>query len=231
MDSVKIDIVIPAFNEEGCVAKVVSDIDKNLVRHVVVVNNNSTDNTAKIAEQAGAIVLHEKKQGYGAACLKGIRYLNDLETPPDLIGFMDADYSDHPEELITLVDPILNEDMDMVIGSRNTGEREAGSMTPQQLFGNWLATFLIRIIYRVRFTDLGPFRVIKRSSLEELEMIDQTYGWTVEMQVKAIKKKLSFKEVPVSYRKRGAGKSKVAGTLKGTILAGYKIISTIIKYS
>lgn len=225
-----IDVVIPAYNEEGCVGKVVQDLDKNLVRNIVVVNNNSTDNTVEVAQNAGAIVLTETKQGYGAACLNGIAYINKQEIPADIIAFLDADYSDHPEQLIEVVQPILNGEIDMVIGSRNTGKREAGSMTPQQLFGNWLATFLIRIIYRVRYTDLGPFRAIRRKSLNELQMVDQTYGWTVEMQVKAIKHKMRIIEVPVDYRKRGAGKSKVAGTLKGTILAGYKIITTIFKY-
>lgn len=225
-----VDVVIPAFNEEGCVASVVRDIDRKIVRHVVVVDNNSTDNTRTVAQDAGAIVLEEKRQGYGAACLKGIAYVNSQEIKADILVFMDADYSDHPEELEYLIAPIIKEDVDMVIGSRATGQRESGSMTPQQLFGNWLATFLIRIIYKVKFTDLGPFRAIKLESLNALGMKDQTYGWTVEMQVKAVKQKMTTCELPVKYRQRGAGVSKVAGTLKGTILAGYKIITTIFKY-
>lgn len=225
-----IDVIIPAFNEEGCVGKVVSDLDRNLVRDVIVVNNNSTDKTREIAEKAGAIVIDEKKQGYGAACLKGIDYANRQKEKADIIAFLDADYSDHPEELSKVVDPIFNNEYDMVIGSRNMGKREKGSMTPQQIFGNWLATFLIRIIYKFQYTDLGPFRAIRFDALNRIGMVDQTYGWTVEMQVKAIKNNLKVIEVPVSYRKRGAGKSKVAGTLKGTILAGYKIITTIFKY-
>lgn len=225
-----IDVVIPAYNEEGCIGKVISDIDKNIVRNIVVVNNNSDDNTEQVASSAGAIVLLEKKMGYGISCLKGIDYLSKLDKSPDILVFLDGDYSDYPDELEYLVKPILKDGHDMVIGSRNTGERELGSMTPQQIFGNWLATFLIKIIYRVEYTDLGPFRAIRFAKLLDLDMQDKTYGWTVEMQIKAIKNKLKSTELPVKYRKRGAGKSKVAGTLKGSILAGYKIISTIIKY-
>jgi glycosyltransferase involved in cell wall biosynthesis len=226
-----VDVIIPAFNEEGTIGRVVGDIDRNLVRNVIVVNNGSTDATVQVAETAGALVLNETFMGYGAACLKGIKYVNDVPEKAQVIVFMDGDYSDHPEQLIELIEPIRANEVDMVIGSRALGIRESGSMTPQQVFGNWLATFLIRIIYKVKFTDLGPFRAVSLDALNKMDMKDRTYGWTVEMQVKAIRQGLRFKEIPVNYRKRGAGKSKVAGTVKGTIFAGYKIIATILKYS
>lgn len=225
-----VDVVIPAFNEEGSIGKVVSDIRRQEVRHVVVVNNRSTDRTVEVAQIAGAEVLTEERRGYGSACLKGINWLNSLESPPDVILFMDGDYSDYAEEFPLLIEPIRNKEAEMVIGSRALGDREKGSMTPQQVFGNWLATRMIRILFGAKFTDLGPYRTITRKALNSLGMRDPDYGWTVEMQVKAVKKGVSFTEVPVNYRKR-IGKSKVAGTLKGTILAGYKIITTIIKYS
>jgi glycosyltransferase involved in cell wall biosynthesis len=224
-----IDVVIPAYNEEKSIAHVLGDIDRKLVRNVVVVNNNSSDGTAANAEQAGATVLHEQMQGYGAACLRGISYVNQISPKADVLAFMDADYSDHPEELEKVVAPIKERDIDFVIGSRALGNKEKGSMMPQQIFGNWLATRLIKIFYGVRYTDLGPFRAIKLKKLNELGMVDTNFGWTVEMQVKAAQQKLSFEEVPVKYRKR-IGVSKVTGTLKGSILAGYKIIWTILKY-
>lgn len=222
-----ISVVIPAFNEEKSIGKVVADIPKDLVQHVIVVNNNSTDNTVEVAEKAGAIVLTENRKGYGWACLLGIEKANALNT--DIIVFLDGDYSDYPEEIIDVVTPILESDMDMVIGSRVLGKREKGSLTPQQVFGNWLATRLMRIFYRAKFTDLGPFRAIKATSLEKLNMSDKTYGWTIEMQIKAAKQKMKFCEVPVNYRKR-IGVSKVSGTVKGTVLAGIKIIFAVFKY-
>jgi glycosyltransferase involved in cell wall biosynthesis len=224
-----IDVIIPAFNEENSVGKVVHDIPKGLIREVIVVNNNSTDKTARNAQAAGALVLEEKKKGYGNACLKGMDHIAQKEIKPDLVVFLDADYSDYPEEMIAVIAPILDQQMDMVIGSRALGKLEKGSMTPQQVFGNWLATFLLKLFYRVNYTDLGPFRAIKYSSLIALGMKDKTYGWTVEMQVKAAKQQLKTCEVPVSYRVR-IGFSKVSGTVKGTIGAGYKIITTIFKY-
>ena len=225
-----IDVIIPAFNEEQSVGKVVSTIPRDLVTEVVVADNNSTDRTAEIAREAGATVLPAPRQGYGSACLVGIAHINKKAMPPDIVVFMDADYSDHPEQLKDIVAPILAGEMDMVIGSRALGAREKGSMAPQQIFGNWLATRMMRVLYGVSFTDLGPFRAITLEALNALEMKDKDYGWTVEMQVKAAKQKLRFTEVPVDYRKR-IGKSKIAGTVKGTILAGYKIITTILKYS
>lgn len=224
-----IDVVIPAFNEQESIVYVLKDMPMNWVREVVVVNNNSVDDTVKRASANGATVLDEPRQGYGYACLKGIEYLKNKIDQPDIIVFMDADYSDYPEELPYVVQPIVERNMDMVIGSRALGTRENKSMMPQQLFGNWLATRLIRWFYGARFTDLGPFRALKFEKLLELNMQDTTYGWTVEMQVKAAKKKYDFCEVAVSYRER-IGVSKITGTIKGTILAGYKIIITIFKY-
>lgn len=225
-----VDIVIPAYNEEQSIGLVLQEINHPWVRHVIVVNNNSKDQTAAVAEKGGAVVLHESRQGYGYACLKGIAWANEQEVKADIILFMDADHSDYPEEMSMLLDPIAKGEVDMVIGARNAAGREKGSMTPQQVFGNWLATRMIRMIYGYRFTDLGPFRAIRREALNSLQMSDKTYGWTVEMQVKALKKKLRCSEVSVKYRQR-IGVSKVSGTVKGTILAGYKIITTILKYS
>ncbi|WKN41507.1 glycosyltransferase family 2 protein [Tunicatimonas pelagia] len=222
-------VIIPAFNEQNSVGKVIRDIPKEWVSEIVVVNNNSNDDTVRVAKEAGATVLEEPEQGYGNACLKGIAYISQQIEKPHIVVFMDADYSDYPEELPQLVQPIMDEKVDMVIGSRALGQRERGSMTPQQIFGNWLATRLLRWLYGAHFTDLGPFRAIRYDSLMALEMKDRTYGWTVEMQVKAAQQKLRWIEVPVRYRQR-IGVSKVSGTVKGTIMAGYKIIGTILKY-
>ncbi|MCP3931539.1 MAG: glycosyltransferase family 2 protein [Bacteroidetes bacterium] len=223
----EIVVIIPAFNEENAVGNVIRDIPKHLVREIVVVNNNSNDQTKIIAQRAGATVLDEWRQGYGYACLKGMEYVKD--NPPDIIVFLDADYSDYPEEMELLIQPIIKHDYDMVIGSRALGDRESGSMTPQQVFGNWLATSLLMLFYGVSYTDLGPFRAIKYDKLLKLNMKDKTYGWTVEMQLKAAKQKMKITEMPVNYRVR-IGKSKVSGTIKGTIMAGYKILLTIFKY-
>ncbi len=225
----KIVVIIPAFNEENAVGKVVRDIPKDFVDEIIVVNNNSSDNTATQARKAGATVLDEPRQGYGNACLKGLEYAGQLNPLPDIVVFLDADYSDYPGELPNVVQPILDGTCDLVIGSRALGNREKGAMLPHQVFGNKLATTLIHWFYGVRFTDLGPFRAIRYEKLQLLGMKDRTYGWTVEMQVKAAKHKLKCCEVPVTYRKR-IGTSKVTGTLKGTLGAGYKIIGTILRY-
>ena len=222
-------VIIPAYNEENSIGKVIGDIPKGLVEKVIVVNNNSNDATDINAEKAGAIVLHETRPGYGSACLKGMEFVAGLSIKPDIIVFIDADYSDHPEEMPLLIDPIINSNKDMVIGSRALGIKEKGSMTIQQVFGNWLATRLMKKMYKVNYTDLGPFRAIKYDKLLEINMQDITYGWTVEMQIKAAKLKMNVCEVPVNYRKR-IGFSKISGTLKGTVMAGYKIISTLLKY-
>ncbi len=228
-NTAKICVIIPAYNEENSIAKVIADIPVGLVQEVIVVNNNSNDNTEINARNAGATVLREKRPGYGYACLKGIEYIKQLQPSPDIVVFIDADYSDHAEEMTLLVNPITDDGMDMVIGSRALGKKESGSMTIQQVFGNWLATRLLKMIYGVRYTDLGPFRAIRYHKLLEINMQDTTYGWTVEMQLKAAKLKMKIVEVPVSYRKR-IGFSKISGTVKGTVLAGYKIITTIFKY-
>ncbi|HMG89096.1 MAG TPA: glycosyltransferase family 2 protein [Chryseolinea sp.] len=224
-----IKVIIPAFNEENGVGQVISEIPSDLIHEIIVINNASTDATEVIALKFGATVLREPVPGYGRACLKGIDYLKSSVPVPDIVVFLDADHSDYPEQMNKLVKPIIDGDADLVIGSRALGSRERGSMTIQQLFGNWLATRLIRMFYNARFTDLGPFRAIKFSSLLELEMGDKTYGWTVEMQLKAARKNFRCIEVPVGYRKR-IGFSKISGTLKGTLMAGYKIIATIFRY-
>ncbi len=223
-----VDVIIPAFNEENAVGQVIKEIPKGLVRYVIVCNNGSKDKTKTRAHEAGAIVVDEAEQGYGAACLKGIHYLSTLSEQPDIVVFLDADYSDYPEEMTMMVNTLIDQELDLVIGSRALGQLERGSMTPQQIFGNWLATNLISLLYGYDFTDLGPFRAIGYTTLLELDMRDRTYGWTVEMQVKAAKKKLKASEVAVRYRKR-IGKSKISGTVKGTILAGQKILWTIFK--
>jgi glycosyltransferase involved in cell wall biosynthesis len=228
-ESQNVIVVIPAYNEENAVGKVVQAIPKQWVREIVVVNNNSNDQTPVVAQEAGATVVEQPLQGYGNACLKGLAYVATLSEPPEIILFLDADYSDYPEEAPLLIAPILDGEVDMVIGSRNLGKREKGAMTPQQIFGNWLATTLIKWMYGVKYTDLGPFRAIRYEALCQIDMQDKTYGWTVEMQVKAAKLGIRAKEVAVSYRNR-IGHSKISGTIKGTVLAGYKIITTIIKY-
>lgn len=224
-----IKVIIPAFNEGDSIAAVIHEIPKN-VSEIIVVNNNSTDDTVVNAEKAGATVLTENRKGYGYACLKGMAYIAEQSKNPDIIVFIDGDYSDYPEELTKVVHPILNNGYDFVIGARVKRLREEGSMTPQQIFGNWLATFLMKLFFRATFTDLGPFRAIKYNKLLDLQMEDKTYGWTVEMQLKALKKKLTYIEVPVRYKKR-IGVSKVSGTVKGSIFAGIKILGWIFKYS
>lgn len=224
-----IDVIIPAYNEAGAIGLVLNEIPKELVRTIIVANNNSTDETADVAEKHGATVVFEPKAGYGNACLKAMDFIAKQEVKPDIVVFLDGDHSDYPEQLIEVVAPILEGKADLVIGSRALGKSESGSLTPQQVFGNWLATRLLNLFYGVRFTDLGPFRAIRYESLLSLKMNDPTYGWTVEMQIKAAKQKLKCVEVPVNYRVR-IGQSKVSGTVKGTIGAGYKIIFTLIKY-
>ena len=227
----KIKVIIPAYNEQDSNANVINDIP-DIVNEIIVVSNSSTDDTEINAKQAGATVLTENKKGYGYACLKGMEYIARFDSVqrPDIIVFLDGDYSDYPEELTKIVNPIINDNIDFVIGARAKRLREQGSMTPQQVFGNWLATFLMNLFFGAKFTDLGPFRAIKYGKLLELNMEDKTYGWTVEMQLKAIKQKLSYVEIPVKYRNR-IGVSKVSGTLKGTIFAGFKILDWIFKYS
>ncbi len=224
-----IKVIIPAYNEEDSITNVVNDIP-SIVNEIIVVSNNSTDKTEENAAKAGATVLQEPRRGYGYACLKGMEHIYNQVNKPDIVVFLDGDYSDYPEQLTELIDPIVHEDMDFVIGARVKELREPGSMTPQQVFGNWLATFLMKLFFGAKFSDLGPFRAIAYDKLLALEMEDKTYGWTVEMQLKAIKQKLKYKEIPVKYRNR-IGVSKVSGTVKGTIMAGFKILGWIFKYS
>ena len=225
----KINVIIPAYNEANSIAKVIKDIPA-IVSEIIVVNNNSTDNTVSNAEKAGATVLTENRKGYGYACLKGMDYIAKKSNKPDIIVFLDGDYSDYPEELVKIVAPIIDNKVDFVVGARTKKGREKGSMTPQQVFGNRLATVLMKIFFNAKFTDLGPFRAIKYKTLLNLDMQDKTYGWTIEMQLKILKKKLKYLEVPVRYKKR-IGVSKVSGTVKGTIFAGVKILGWIFKYS
>ncbi|GAA0879073.1 glycosyltransferase family 2 protein [Algoriphagus jejuensis] len=223
-----IDVIIPAYNEEKSIPKVIAEIP-DFVRHIVVANNNSTDRTGEVADAAGAAVVFEAKKGYGKACLTAMDWIKKQEIQPDIVVFLDGDYSDYPEEMKELIQPILNGSSDMVIGSRALGQRESGSMTLPQVFGNWLATTMMRYMQGAKFTDLGPFRAIVWSKLLGLSMVDQNYGWTIEMQIKAHKAGLRYTEVPVNYRKR-IGVSKVSGTVKGVFGAGYKIILTIFRY-
>lgn len=224
-------VIIPARNEEASLGKVLSDLPK--VGLVIVVDNGSSDATGSIAQELGAVVVREEQPGYGQACLSGLNYLQEnapqLAFAPDYIAFLDADYSDHPELLNELVEPIHRDEYDFVLGSRLLGKREKGAMPPQSVYGNKLAVFLMKLFWGYRYTDLGPFRAIHRDCLVELGMTDRNFGWTVEMQIKAVEAKLRIKEVPVPYRCR-IGTSKISGTISGTIRAGYKILYTIAKY-
>ena len=224
-----ITVIIPAYNEQDSIANVVNDIPE-IVNEIIVINNNSTDNTAMNAKNAGATVLYESRKGYGYACLKGLDYIEEQKAKPEIVVFLDGDYSDYPAQLTELISPILTKNIDFVLGARVKEQRELGAMTPQQIFGNWLATSLMKLFFGARFTDLGPFRAIKYEKLMALKMEDKTYGWTVEMQLKALKQQLTYLEIPVRYRNR-IGVSKVSGTIKGTIFAGIKILTWIFKYS
>ena len=221
-------VIIPTLNEERSIGRVIGDIPQDLVTEIVVVNNGSTDSTARVASSNGATVIDEERRGYGQACLAGIDYIKNSSYLPDIIVFLDADYSDYPQEMEDLVSPITQGGYDLVIGSRTIGERQKGALLPQALVGNYVATRLIKLFYRVDFTDLGPFRAIRYDKLLSLDMRDKTFGWTVEMQVKAAKNGLRCTEVPVSYRKR-IGTSKITGTVAGSVMAGVKIIWMIFR--
>jgi glycosyltransferase involved in cell wall biosynthesis len=220
-----IGVVIPALNEADAIGRVVADIP-GWVDHIVVADNGSSDSTGEVARKAGATVVDEPERGYGAACLAGIATL----PPVDIVVFVDGDYSDHPADMADLVDPIVAGEADFVLASRAIGEREAGALTPQQLFGNWLATTLIRRIWGARFSDLGPFRAIATPALVKLAMADRNFGWTVEMQIKAAENKLRCLEVPARYRRR-IGVSKVSGTITGSVKAGAKILYIIGRHA
>jgi glycosyltransferase involved in cell wall biosynthesis len=224
-------VVIPAKNEQASIPHVLQDVPA--VGRVIVVDNGSTDGTAEAARRMDADVVHEERRGYGSACLAGLARIEMLvaggEPSPKIVVFLDADYSDHPEELPQLVEPLLTGEADFVLGSRLLGRREAGAMPPQSVYGNKLACFLMWLFWGVRYTDLGPFRAISYSALQQLGMQDTNFGWTVEMQIKAAVAKLRTQEIPVRYRRR-IGVSKISGTVSGTFNAGYKILFTIARY-
>lgn len=224
----KVVVIIPALNEEDAIARVLADIPSTVADAVIVVDNGSEDATAQRAAAAGAQVIPEPRRGYGQACLTGIAALPD---DTEIVVFLDGDYSDAPEEMARLVEPLTAGRADLVVGSRVLGEREPGALLPQARFGNALATFLIRVLYGVSYTDLGPFRAIRRDALERIGMVDRDFGWTVEMQVKAARLGLRAIEIPVRYRRRHAGRSKVTGTWSGTVRAGWKILSTIFRHT
>lgn len=221
-----ISIIIPALNEEESIGLVLNDIPANIAREIIVVDNGSHDNTVTVAKNLGAKVMLEPLRGYGSACLRGISV---LKKDTDIVVFLDADYSDYPQDIHTIIKPILTGKAEMVIGSRMLGVREKGALLPQAVFGNKLAAFLIRLFWGFRYTDLGPFRALRYKALLALNMEDKNFGWTVEMQIKALKQGLRITEVPVRYRRR-IGKSKITGTFSGTVRAGTKIIYTIFKY-
>ena len=221
----RISVIIPAYNEADSIGLVLDALPQNLIHEIIVVDNNSTDDTARSASEKGARVVAEKRRGYGSACLKGISELDN----PDIVVFLDGDFSDYPEEIIQLVEPIESGKKDFVLGSRMLIPESRSALLPQSRYGNQLAVFLMRLFFRHKFTDLGPFRAIRYESLKAIAMQDANFGWTVEMQIKAVKKGLRIMEIPVKYRER-VGVSKITGTFSGTIKAGAKIIYTIFKY-
>lgn len=225
MPSVKISVIIPAYNEEASIGLVLKALPREKLHEVIVVDNNSTDATSLVAYQNGAIVFAEHRRGYGRACLEGISGLKD----PDIVVFLDGDFSDYPEELPLLTAPIERGEADFVLGSRMILPKSREALLPQARYGNRLAVYLIRLFYGHEFTDLGPFRAIRYEDLKELKMNDKNFGWTVEMQIKAVKNGLRIEEIPVRYRQR-VGVSKITGTISGTFKAGTKIIYTILKY-
>ena len=221
-----VTLIIPALNEEKSIGSVLNAIPRQLVSEVIVVDNGSTDRTADVARHCGAKVILQPERGYGAACLAGIE---GIGTGCEIVAFIDADFSDFPEDLGELLEPLFENKADMVIGTRTMTAESRAALTPQQRYGNWLATTLVKAFFGYQYSDLGPFRAIRRDSLDRLGMSDRNYGWTIEMQIKAVRKKLLITEVPVRYRIR-IGRSKISGTVKGTILAGAKIIYTIFRY-
>jgi len=223
-----VDVIIPALNEEKALPRVLAEIPRPPVRRIIVADNGSTDRTAAVAEEHGAEVVREPERGYGAACLRALAQL--AGDPPDIVVFLDGDYSDHPAELLSLIDPIAAGHADMVIGSRVRGHSERGALSPQQRVGNAIACTALRLFYGVHYTDLGPFRAVRWETLQELAMVDRNFGWTVEMQIKAAKRGVPYLEVPVSYRRR-IGVSKVSGTFRGSLSAGAKILWLLGRYA
>ncbi|HLX07131.1 MAG TPA: glycosyltransferase family 2 protein [Thermoanaerobaculia bacterium] len=229
MPAAAIDVVIPALNEERSLPLVLAALPRPPVRRVVVADNGSSDGTARVAAAGGAVVVAASRRGYGSACLAALDQLRRHQ-PPEVVVFVDADFSDHPEELPRLVAPILAGEADLVIGSRILGRREPGALLPQARAGNLIACALIRLLYGHRYTDLGPFRAARWQALERLGMSDPDFGWTAEMQVKALRAGLRVAEVPVSYRRR-VGVSKITGTVTGTLRAGHKILWTVLRHA
>lgn len=219
-------VVIPVFNERDSLPLVVGEIPKDAVSEIIVVDNGSTDGTGAIARGLPVRLVRETRRGYGSACLAGLAAL--AADPPEIVVFLDGDYSDHPEEMPLLLEAV-RAGADLVIGSRMLGRREPGALLPQARFGNALACFLIRLLYGHRYTDLGPFRAVRWDALRRIGMEDTNFGWTCEMQVKSLRAGLAVAEVPVSYRRR-VGVSKITGTVSGTLHAGYKILWTIARY-
>lgn len=227
MTGLRTAVIIPALNEERSIGIVVGSVIGDVDR-VIVVDNGSTDRTIDVARAAGAIVVQQHERGYGAACLRG---LDELRCdPPDIVLFMDGDASDHPDDARRIMQHVATGDTDFCLGSRVLGTAERGALTPQQRFGNWLATTLIALRWRVRYTDLGPLRALRWTTLTSMTMVDRTWGWTVEMQIKAARSGVRVLEIPVRYRKR-IGVSKISGTVMGSIRAGIKIIATILRYA
>ncbi len=226
-----VDVVIPALNEAITLPLVLRAIPRELIRDVYVVDNGSTDATVEVALKHGATVLSEPVRGYGAACQRATAHLEQLPNPPDVVAYLDGDFADDPTELAQLLEPLASDRADLVIGSRTRGKNEPGALTLQQRAGNLLATKLIRLLYGQRYTDLGPFRAIRLTALRTIAMRDRGYGWTVEMQIKAARAGLRICEVPVCYRRRAGGQSKVSSTVRGTLGASYKILFTIFRYA
>lgn len=224
----RVDVIIPALDEERALPRVLGEIPRPPVRRVVVADNGSRDRTAQVAREGGAEVVHEPARGYGRACLRAIAHL--AGDPPDVVVFLDGDHSDRPAELPSLLTPIIEGRADLVIGSRTRGVAERGSLTPQQRVGNAIACLALRRLYGARYSDLGPFRAIRWETLVALGMRDLDYGWTIEMQVKAARLGVPHAEVPVSYRRR-IGVSKVSGTVRGTLGASRKILWTLARYA
>lgn len=221
-----VSVIIPVFNEEASLPQVIADLPRDILHDIIVVDNASTDGSATLAADLGCRVVREDRRGYGQACLAGIAA---LDTGTDIVVFVDGDYSDHPDQLPRLIQPILSGEYEFVIGSRAAGNREPGAMTPQAYYGNKLACFLMKLFWGVRYSDLGPFRAITRRALEQLCMSDRDFGWTIEMQIRAAEEGIATTEIPVDYRRR-TGVSKISGTVKGTILASHKILHTIFMY-
>ncbi len=221
----RVSVIIPAYNEESSIGLVLQHLPQEILNEIIVVDNASTDATAKVAKEHGAKVVEEKRRGYGSACLEGIAHLDR----PDIVVFLDGDFSDYPEEITQLIEPIASGEKDFVLGSRMILPESQSALLPQARYGNRLAVFLMRLFFGYRFTDLGPFRAIRYESLKAIGMQDTNFGWTVEMQIKAVRLGLRIAEIPVHYRER-IGVSKITGTLSGTLKAGTKIIYTIFKY-